>query len=131
MWGVDILGPFPLAVGQVKFLLVVVDYFTKWVEIEPVATILAERVRRFYWRKIICHFGLPIVIVSNNGTQFTSWSSFTSVEHSQSNSQVKAINKLEEAKERWVEEIHRCFGPTIPHPTQLHKKLLFDLHLEH
>ncbi|RDX80198.1 Gypsy retrotransposon integrase-like protein 1, partial [Mucuna pruriens] len=38
-WGIDILGPFPVAPGQLKFLIVVVDYFTKWVEAEPVATI--------------------------------------------------------------------------------------------
>jgi hypothetical protein len=72
MWGVDILGPFPASQGQVKFLLVAVDYFTKWIEAEPVATISAEQVIRFYWKKIICRFGLPKFIVSDNGTQFTS-----------------------------------------------------------
>ncbi|KAL0449070.1 UNVERIFIED_CONTAM: hypothetical protein Slati_1463400 [Sesamum latifolium] len=34
-WGMDIVGPFPLAPGQKKFLLVAIDYFTKWVEAEP------------------------------------------------------------------------------------------------
>ncbi|KAL0445059.1 UNVERIFIED_CONTAM: hypothetical protein Slati_2228600 [Sesamum latifolium] len=38
-WGIDIVGPFPLACGQRKFLLVAVDYFTKWVEAEPLARI--------------------------------------------------------------------------------------------
>ena len=38
-WGIDILGPLPLGKGQVKFLLVVIDYFTKWVETEALATI--------------------------------------------------------------------------------------------
>ncbi|RDX89824.1 Gypsy retrotransposon integrase-like protein 1, partial [Mucuna pruriens] len=75
----DILGPFPLVIDQVKFLIVVVDYFTKWIEVEPVATILAERVRRFYWRKIVCRFGLPTVI---------------SVEHAQKNNQAEAANKV-------------------------------------
>ncbi|KAL0284790.1 UNVERIFIED_CONTAM: hypothetical protein Sradi_7188400, partial [Sesamum radiatum] len=37
--GIDIVGPFPLAAGQRKFLLVAVDYFTKWVEAEPLARI--------------------------------------------------------------------------------------------
>jgi len=67
-WGVDILGPFPLAQGQVKFLIVAVDYFTKWIEVEPVATITANRIRKFYWKKIICRFGLPAVLVNDNGT---------------------------------------------------------------
>jgi hypothetical protein len=68
MWGVDILGPFPASQGQVKFLQVAVDYFTKWIEAEPVATISGEKVKHFYWKKIICRFGLPKYIVSDNGT---------------------------------------------------------------
>ncbi|KAL0448218.1 UNVERIFIED_CONTAM: hypothetical protein Slati_1949700 [Sesamum latifolium] len=39
LWGMDIVGPFPLAAGQRKFLLVAIDYFTKWVEAEPLARI--------------------------------------------------------------------------------------------
>ncbi|KAL0433451.1 UNVERIFIED_CONTAM: hypothetical protein Slati_2679400 [Sesamum latifolium] len=38
-WGMDIVGPFPMASGQRKFLLVAIDYFTKWVEAEPLAHI--------------------------------------------------------------------------------------------
>ncbi|RDX82664.1 hypothetical protein CR513_36516, partial [Mucuna pruriens] len=43
--GVDILGPFPVAPGQLKFLIVAIDYFTKWVEAELVATISSERIK--------------------------------------------------------------------------------------
>ena len=39
-WGLDILGPFPIRTRQMKFLLVGIDYFTKWVEAEPVARII-------------------------------------------------------------------------------------------
>ncbi|KAL0416056.1 UNVERIFIED_CONTAM: hypothetical protein Slati_3437500 [Sesamum latifolium] len=42
-WGVDIVGPFFLAPGQKKFLLVAVDYFTKWVEQSPLAVLLRWR----------------------------------------------------------------------------------------
>ncbi|KAK4384234.1 hypothetical protein Sango_2734900 [Sesamum angolense] len=38
-WGMDIVGPFPLTTRQRKFLLVAIDYFTKWVEAEPLAYI--------------------------------------------------------------------------------------------
>ena len=38
-WGLDILGPFPLRIRQMKFLVVGIDYFTKWVEAEPLAKI--------------------------------------------------------------------------------------------
>lgn len=48
MWGDDIPGLFPQVPMQVKFLIVVVDYFTKWIEVETIAAITIERVRRFY-----------------------------------------------------------------------------------
>ncbi|XP_020207378.1 uncharacterized protein LOC109792381 [Cajanus cajan] len=44
LWGIDVLGPFPVARGQVKFLLVAVDYFTKWIEAEPLACISVANV---------------------------------------------------------------------------------------
>ena len=34
-WGLDIIGPFPTAIRQLKFLVVGIDYFTKWVELKP------------------------------------------------------------------------------------------------
>ena len=37
--GLDILGPLPIGRGHCKFIIVVVDYFTKWAEVEPLATI--------------------------------------------------------------------------------------------
>ncbi|XP_058783456.1 uncharacterized protein LOC131658141 [Vicia villosa] len=43
-WGADILGPFPIAPGQLKFLIIVADYFTKWIEAEAVARISTEKV---------------------------------------------------------------------------------------
>jgi len=36
-WGIEILGPFPLAIRQMKYLIVAIEYFTKWIEAEPVA----------------------------------------------------------------------------------------------
>jgi hypothetical protein len=38
-WGLDIMGPFPVGWKQMKFLVVGIDYFTKWVEAKPLATI--------------------------------------------------------------------------------------------
>ena len=46
-WGLDIVGPFPRAVGDRKYLLVSMDYFTKWVEAEPLANIRDVDVKRF------------------------------------------------------------------------------------
>ena len=46
-WGLDILGPLPIGRGQCKFAIVGVDYFTKWAEAEPLATITEQKVRNF------------------------------------------------------------------------------------
>ena len=69
-WGLDIMGPFLIAVRQLKFLIIGIDYFTKWVEAEALATITKKDVRSFVWRYIICRYGIPRVLVSNNGKQF-------------------------------------------------------------
>ena len=44
-WGMDILDPFSPRKDQVKFLIVAVDYFTKWIEATPLATIIAQQVQ--------------------------------------------------------------------------------------
>ena len=46
-WGLDIVGPFPTALRQLKFLVVGIDYFTKWVEAEALATIMEKNIRSF------------------------------------------------------------------------------------
>ena len=66
-WGLDILGPLPISKGQCKFIIVAVDYFTKWAEAEPLATITEHKIRNFVWRAIVCRFGIPRALVSDNG----------------------------------------------------------------
>ena len=51
-WGLDIMGPFPRATGNRKWLLVGIDYFTKWVEVEPLANIRDTDVKNFYVRTL-------------------------------------------------------------------------------
>ena len=46
-WGIDIVGPLPKGKGQVRFLLIAIDYFTKWVKAEALATITEARTRSF------------------------------------------------------------------------------------
>ncbi|GKE85607.1 reverse transcriptase domain-containing protein [Tanacetum coccineum] len=48
-WGIDIAGPFPAAAGGLKFLIVAIDYFTKWIEAKAVATIRGNQTKRFAW----------------------------------------------------------------------------------
>ena len=49
LWDLDIVGPFPKAVGNKRYLLVYTDYFTKWVEAEPLVNIRDVDVKRFIW----------------------------------------------------------------------------------
>jgi len=61
------MGPFLMAIRQLKFLMVGIDYFTKWVKAEALATITEKNVRSFVWKNIVCRYGIPRVLVSNNG----------------------------------------------------------------
>lgn len=63
----DILRPFPMASGQSKFLLVVINYFTKWVEVEPLVAITTLNMQNFIWKNIITHFNILYIIVTDNG----------------------------------------------------------------
>ena len=66
-WSLDILGPFPIGTGQTKFLVIRIDYFTKWVEVEPLVNITQQNVKSFVWKSIVCRFGVLRVLVSDNG----------------------------------------------------------------
>ena len=89
-WGLNIMGPFPTAMRQLKFLVVEIDYFIKWVEVEPLATITEKNVRGFIWKSIIFRFGILVssswtmaknstMMHSENSTN--SWGSKTTIHH--------------------------------------------------
>ncbi|GKD01085.1 reverse transcriptase domain-containing protein [Tanacetum coccineum] len=68
-WGMDILGPLTPARGGAKFVVVAIDYFTKWVEAKPLVKITGKEIIRFVMDNIICRYGLPRIIVTDNGAQ--------------------------------------------------------------
>ncbi|GJS36547.1 reverse transcriptase domain-containing protein [Tanacetum coccineum] len=104
-WGINIAGPFSEGPGKVKFLIVAIDYFTKWIEAKLVATITGNQIKKFVWENIVCRFGLPGEIISDNGRQFRDnpfkdWCEklcihqhFASVKHPQTNSLVERANR--------------------------------------
>ncbi|KAL5561881.1 hypothetical protein UlMin_031628 [Ulmus minor] len=71
-WGIDLIGPLPLEKYRMKFVMVAIDYYTKWVEAEPLLEITEARTTSFVWKNIVCRFGIPHSLVSDNGTQFDS-----------------------------------------------------------
>ncbi|XP_011100179.1 uncharacterized protein LOC105178414 [Sesamum indicum] len=104
-WGIDILGSFPLGRAQKKFIIVAVEYFSKWVEAEAVSKITEREVINFIWKNIVCRFGILRVLIFDNGTQFqgrqiTAWlqelkiqQNFTAVGHPQANGQTEVTNR--------------------------------------
>jgi len=104
---------------------VAIEYFTKWIEVEAVTTIIAIRVKNIVWKQIVCRFGTPKRLISDNRTQFTGnilceaciewgiWQAFTSVEHPQTNEQVEAAKvilraigrRISLAKGDWANEL--------------------------
>ena len=54
-------------------MLVVTYYFTKWVEAEAFHQVCDCKVKNFIWKNVICHFGAPKEIVTDNGSQFISF----------------------------------------------------------
>ena len=47
VWGIDIIGALLVGKGGVKYAVVAVDYFTKWAEAEPLATITSKKIQSF------------------------------------------------------------------------------------
>ena len=47
-------------------MLVAIDYFIKWVEVEALSTITEAKIQNFIWKNIICRFGIPRTIISGN-----------------------------------------------------------------
>ena len=135
------MGHFSMALRQLKFLVVGIDYFTKWMEAEPLATITEKSIRTFVCRNIICRYGIPRVLVSDNGKQFDNdafrdfcselgiKNHYSSLAHPQANGQVEIMNwtllkiiktRLEGAKGIWPDELPSvlwAYRTTIRTPT--------------
>jgi transposase InsO family protein len=110
-------------------LLVAIDKFTKWLEVEPVRAIITQAAAEFI-KGIMCRFGVPNNIITNNGSQFTSsifqaYCSelgmkifYASLAHPRSNGQVehtnaevlrglktKTFDRLNDSEKNWIEEV--------------------------
>ncbi|GKC33645.1 reverse transcriptase domain-containing protein [Tanacetum coccineum] len=140
-WGIDIAGPFPEGPEKVKFFIVVMDYFTKWIEAKVVATITGNQVKKFVWDNIICRFCLLGEIVSDSGKQFSDnpfkdWCKklnitqcFALVKHPQFNGLVERANRslgkgikarLCEENKNWIKE--------LPHVLWAHRTMIKSSH---
>ena len=97
------MGPFPHAVGGFEYLYVAINKFTKWPEVEAVRKVTSQSAIKFF-KGLVCRFGVPNRIITDNGTQFTSHAfmqhiedlgsrvCFASVAHLRSNGQAERAN---------------------------------------
>ena len=111
----------------VESLLIVTDYFSKWVEADALSRITDPQICKFIWTHVITHFGVPPEILTDTGPQFTSHNfkefrkdwvikvMFATTRHPQSNRQAESTNKtvvnmqkkrLESSQGLWAEELH-------------------------
>jgi hypothetical protein len=67
MWGLDLVGPLQKAPGGFSHLLVAINKFSKWIEVQPLTSIRSEQAVAFF-TNIIHRFGVPNSIITDNGT---------------------------------------------------------------
>jgi transposase InsO family protein len=127
--GLDLVGPLKKAPGGYTHNLVAVDKFTKWIEAQPIVMIGSEQAVEFSL-DIICRFGVPNSIITDNGMQFTGKKfpkycndyhihvDWAAVVHPRMNGQVertngmilqglkpRIFNRLKKFARRWVAEL--------------------------
>jgi len=123
VWCLDMVGPFRPARGNMTHILVMVDKFTKWMEVKPIAKCDGETAVKFL-KDIILRYGYPHSIITDNGTNFAKGAfarfcmeknirlDLASVAHPQANGQVERTNGLilSGIKPRLMEPLKRSVG---------------------
>ena len=71
-WDIDIVGPFLRVTRNQRWLIVGTNYFTKWVEIEPLSNIRDLDAKRYIWKNIVTRVGVPHTLILDNELQFDS-----------------------------------------------------------
>nr|CAN66315.1 hypothetical protein VITISV_035172 [Vitis vinifera] len=93
LWGIDIIGKVsPKSSNGHEFILVAIDYFTKWVEAASYARLTSVRVASFIKSHIICHYGVPPELISDRG-KYGIQHHRSSAYRPQTNGAVEAANK--------------------------------------
>ena len=70
IWGIDFMGPFPSSFGNC-YILLAVDYISKWVEAKATRTNDSKIVVGFVKSHIFSRYGVPRAIISDRGTHFS------------------------------------------------------------
>jgi transposase InsO family protein len=114
VWNLNMVGPLRQTPGGFTHLLVAVDKFSKWIEARPIVNIRSEEVVSFF-ADIIYRFGIPNMIITDNGTQFTGkkFLNFCDDNHLRMDWSAVAHPKMNEKVERANDMILQGLKPRI------------------
>ncbi|GKU87084.1 hypothetical protein SLEP1_g1535 [Rubroshorea leprosula] len=137
--------------GGCTFLVVAVDYFTKWIEAKPLSTTTKREIEEFLFNSILCRFGIPKRVIADNGPQFRAVAlrsfcndygielALTSVYTPQSNGQAESANKIIlrglktrvlAAHTNWVDELNKVLWSCRTTPSSATGETPFSLAYE-
>ena len=148
VWEINLIGQLPKGRGSVQYALVVVDYITKWIKAEALGYITLAKIKEFVYKNIVCQYGVPHIVVSDNSKQFDNdefkefcdnlhiKNVFSFITQPQANGQVKALNKtikhnlktkLEDLKKKWANELPKVLWAYRTTATSITRETRFSL----
>ncbi|XP_017972480.1 PREDICTED: uncharacterized protein K02A2.6-like [Theobroma cacao] len=131
MWGMDVIGLItPKASNGHRFILVAIDYITKWVKAASYANVTQKVVYRFIQREIICQYGLPERIITDNasnlnGVMVNDICAKFKIKHHNSTTYCPKMNGAVEAANKNIKKIVEKMTEVYK---DWHEKLPFALH---
>ena len=131
MWGMDVIGPISLKTyNGLRFIFVIIDYFTKWVEATSYASVTRSMICKFIKKEIICRYRIPERIILDNTTNLNNkmmeqiCEQFK-IKHHNSTPYHPKMNETVEAVNKNVKKIMAKMKDTYK---DWHEKLPFALH---
>ena len=124
-WDIDFMTCNPYSIGGNGYIIIAVDYFTKWVEAMPTFENTGKTIALFIFNHIITRFGISQAIVTDHGSHFQNFMTSELTEklglqhenstpyYPQANGQVEEIKKVLITMLRWIIGIHKTSWHTM------------------
>jgi len=131
MWGIDVIGVIePKASNGHRFILVAIDYFTKWVEVVSYANVTRKVLAKFIKKELICKYGIPERIITDNATNLNNHMMSKlceefKIKHHNSSPYRPKMNRAVEAANKNIKKIIQKMVVTYK---DWHEMLSFALH---
>ena len=114
----DILGPLPTSDNENKYILIVSDYFTRWVEAYPITDQEDRSIADILTKEFVCRFGVPLLTHTDQGRNFESKVMVDKdycLYHPQSDGMVERFNQTLEAQlSKFANHNHRDWDQHLP-----------------